>query len=427
MSHIKCRQHQIRLDHRHMYTGAVWQLVPSWLGISDRKGLLRIYHNLLVMSNGLYYGRYTYGEILELIFNNNTNNMLNLSAMTLVLYDYLLTFPQEVACIWNRKISAVTILFLTNRYATLFDLTLSTGYDIGSTYIRNPKHAYSYTPTRSFSCLRVWAIWERNILPAIPVFLLSMFVPAVRIYNYSVAEKWLIFTDGPLPGCWGVLIHGIPKHSRDTSANALVFILTWVKTASLFKESRRLRLKASLPKLLIINGALQFAIFTIFDLRTTHPDARLRIQSVVISRFMLDLRSIHAGGEAQASLRTITAIQFAGNLGAPLRQNLSWEVGAGDDDQLEEEAMVFSNDPLTEGLDDSVHREQPVEEDPSSETDRFLVQGANASSIDAETYPLEQLGTSGTPDVEEAQRKTEEELTESALLCRLIETNVDAR
>lgn len=34
-------------------------------------------------------------------------------------YEHLITFDEEVRCIWRRRISAATILFVVNRYAIL--------------------------------------------------------------------------------------------------------------------------------------------------------------------------------------------------------------------------------------------------------------------------------------------------------------------
>ena len=39
--------------------------------------------------------------------------------LALVYYDYMLTFSSEVRCIWMRKITAPSVLFLINRYLSL--------------------------------------------------------------------------------------------------------------------------------------------------------------------------------------------------------------------------------------------------------------------------------------------------------------------
>ncbi|KAF5321748.1 hypothetical protein D9619_001272 [Psilocybe cf. subviscida] len=41
-----------------------------------------------------------------------------LAAFVMLIYDHILTFPEEVDRIWKRKISGASILFLINRYVT---------------------------------------------------------------------------------------------------------------------------------------------------------------------------------------------------------------------------------------------------------------------------------------------------------------------
>ena len=42
----------------------------------------------------------------------------------LILYEYCLTFSEEVECIWRRPVSGGTVIFLLNRYVTLLYRTL---------------------------------------------------------------------------------------------------------------------------------------------------------------------------------------------------------------------------------------------------------------------------------------------------------------
>lgn len=41
--------------------------------------------------------------------------------LALIVYDTILTLPQEVRCIWQRKWSGVTFLYATIRYVTMLD------------------------------------------------------------------------------------------------------------------------------------------------------------------------------------------------------------------------------------------------------------------------------------------------------------------
>ncbi|KAI0042599.1 hypothetical protein FA95DRAFT_1499876, partial [Auriscalpium vulgare] len=48
--------------------------------------------------------------------HRDVHNYLELAAITLLYYDYFLTLPQEVACIWPRPLARPSILFFLNRY-----------------------------------------------------------------------------------------------------------------------------------------------------------------------------------------------------------------------------------------------------------------------------------------------------------------------
>lgn len=44
----------------------------------------------------------------------------------LLYYDLVITFPDEVKCIWQRNLTGATVLFLINRYASLIVQTFQT-------------------------------------------------------------------------------------------------------------------------------------------------------------------------------------------------------------------------------------------------------------------------------------------------------------
>ena len=42
--------------------------------------------------------------------------MISFSTLVIVLYEYTLTFPDEVNLFWKQKITGATVLFMANRY-----------------------------------------------------------------------------------------------------------------------------------------------------------------------------------------------------------------------------------------------------------------------------------------------------------------------
>ncbi|KAI0804570.1 hypothetical protein BC629DRAFT_1188478 [Irpex lacteus] len=56
--------------------------------------------------------------VSDAVYSYVTSSM-QAALMALCLYDHFLTLDREVACIWKRKLSIASWLFLVNRYATL--------------------------------------------------------------------------------------------------------------------------------------------------------------------------------------------------------------------------------------------------------------------------------------------------------------------
>ena len=80
------------------------------------------------------------------------------------------------------------------------------------------------------------------------------------------------------------------------------------------------------------------------------------LTSILLSRFILDLRSIHLSeDQSSGSTHQVTSVRFAtnieGNLGASL--DISWATGEDQDiDEEEDNDIVYSDNPLAVGLTD---------------------------------------------------------------------------
>ncbi|KAH8103622.1 hypothetical protein BXZ70DRAFT_743222 [Cristinia sonorae] len=59
----------------------------------------------------------------------NGRSVYPICAIVLVAYDTLLTFSREVKCIWKQRFSAVTALFVLQRYGALIAAIMFTLYD----------------------------------------------------------------------------------------------------------------------------------------------------------------------------------------------------------------------------------------------------------------------------------------------------------
>ncbi|CAL1697639.1 unnamed protein product [Somion occarium] len=302
-------------------------------------------------------------QVISVITSTRVIACCDVAALVVLLYDIVLTFPQEVASIWRRKLTGVTVLFAINRYAVLANLFLQTltGFWMPRTIIGYV--TVSILPDRwhllglaAFATLRVWAICGRRWFPTISVFLFSMFVPCVNIYGFSIPADMMLIESGPLTGCF---IDVLNPPYRYTSAEIL-------------RESRRLNMKTELSSLLLRNGSVQFSVLltlnlmtVIFDIlsiaTTSNTDEASAfvyiseaLSSILISRFLLDLRAVYLPSTNKTlSLSNISSVHFAsavaGNIGASL--DLSWT--AAPEDALTEgegEKAQFSSTPLAIGL-----------------------------------------------------------------------------
>ncbi|KAK7683430.1 hypothetical protein QCA50_013261 [Cerrena zonata] len=76
-------------------------------------------------------------EVIFLVSQNQISVSIFTVALTLVIYDTILSFPNEVRCIWQRRFGTGTVLYLFIRYGTVFYmlLWLLQGFPISTTVI----------------------------------------------------------------------------------------------------------------------------------------------------------------------------------------------------------------------------------------------------------------------------------------------------
>lgn len=65
-----------------------------------------------------FFGPLTAKTLQSAAYAVRTARAVNYGAMSLMLWDMLLTLPREVELIWNSQLTALKVIFLFNRYAT---------------------------------------------------------------------------------------------------------------------------------------------------------------------------------------------------------------------------------------------------------------------------------------------------------------------
>ncbi|KAI0075190.1 hypothetical protein K474DRAFT_1676582 [Panus rudis PR-1116 ss-1] len=280
-----------------------------------------------------------------------------------VVYDVLLTCSREFSCIWSRQWSLITLLYAVNRYGAVLELSLRTitTWTLGSSALSCRSLMITMLVVdvlisiafSAFACLRVWAISSRRWMPCLVVFLLSAFCPAANIYNYGS----IVFTMGD-KGCSVVttVTYPYPHHpaiagpiivrATVVATDLVLIIVTWYNTSTLRRNIGGLSQGKGVATILFRNGIIQFLVLTLMNVISMildiwaigNPDfvqdhatyfiyVAEAVSTIVLSRFILDLRTAYSDETHETYSLGTETIRFAANIGAPLDNSLVLAAG----------------------------------------------------------------------------------------------------
>ncbi|KAJ3556304.1 hypothetical protein NM688_g2100 [Phlebia brevispora] len=336
-------------------------------------------------------------EAASLVEDSRIDVVLLIFATTLQVYDYLLTLPKEVQCIWRRKHSGATFIFLTMRYVPLViaiftmlqEAYCSSVYLACSTCeaISRLQTVLTVFPLLSmglFCALRVYAIGGKDLKKAAFVLILVLVDVCLNAYVDGVPRGGQSGAGASTPSCV------TPDYTYLSPKTAFILgnytsrcqIVTWMKTAQVRQTLKRLKQEQPLIKLLLRDGTFGFMFLAIFSLimqlivgpitffvapieltprtsgQPTSEDLSiltLPFLSIMMCRFMLNLRQVYLsddsfGGSTQA---ISVPVFIVGNLGAPLDISSAHDITFNRDNcdaELDDDSIVFSSDPLGSGL-----------------------------------------------------------------------------
>lgn len=368
---------------------------------------------------------FTPDEMISQISQYYLEAYITLAALVLAAYDTILTFSQEVCCIWQRKFTGVTLLYVVIRYGTILNIVLQ---GIGGIWSFESVSSCKVIASLAyiidiacqlgivaFNCLRIWAICKRNWTSVLPVFFLSMFTPCIHIYFFSRPQTWFLVSSKLLIGCREALLatqfHYLPVVTRAISIGTDLAILgfTLLETANVFKASQSLQVKTSITILIVHNGALQFIAFLVLNTISMTLDTlsvallstvasnssqvltiNSSITSILLSHFLLDLRSIYQSDSNNSNSEPGSTIHFAnsivGNMGATL--DAPWTTEDDEDRRLEDQSVTYSHNPFATGLLEAVTL---AEENPERNTWRNTETGL----LDLHNVPVAALVAAG--------------------------------
>ncbi|GBE88858.1 hypothetical protein SCP_1402660 [Sparassis crispa] len=345
-------------------------------------------------------------ELLSSYQFSITDNYCEVAALAVLFYDHMLTLPAEVRFLWTRKFSGATLLFMLNRYITLFGKTilLVTGFSwpnqtdavcAAPVYLVEISTISVYIIVALISALRIYAIWNKDWRLFALVLAVGLAVPAINIYHYANSVP-AAFAPWPLYGCaenaslspavFANIYAMFPEsmltadavslatHSCAIGVDALVLFLTWIKTYGIRKVASQMHIKATISTLLLRDGTIYFGTMlalNVVDLIIVQSDVIFNplpnfidvITCILISRFLLNLREVVVDGDGnQGESLDVSArlsLQFAasvlGNIGAPLEHTM-WSARhegveeEGEEEEQRERVLRVSSNPLMVGL-----------------------------------------------------------------------------
>ncbi|RPD75800.1 hypothetical protein L226DRAFT_570044 [Lentinus tigrinus ALCF2SS1-7] len=235
------------------------------------------------------------------------------AAYTLIFFEHILTFGDEVEVFWKRKFTGATVMFLLNRYLILVSYIL----ELASVWIKSDYlcsyqacmvdvritdvfYYALYIPWAVFAALRAYALSNRNWPLAILVFLLGLVPYGMDMGQFAVGLTGYV---DPVWGC----VTAIPGFSQTLATHVLVVL-----------NSLRLILAMPLPIKDPLNSVGNISVFA-------QP-----LTVILVSHFLLDLqrasdtsRGLGASSlsysDAEAySTSTVVFDRVVGSMGASL-------------------------------------------------------------------------------------------------------------
>ncbi|KAH8103472.1 hypothetical protein BXZ70DRAFT_1005886 [Cristinia sonorae] len=334
------------------------------------------------------------------------NFSCNVAATAIVIFDYFLTFSREVRCLWKRKASVATVIFILERYAIIC-LGIMRMYPSKMDSLGSCKAHQIASQAMTilvisgiglFTAFRSYAITGKITVMVILVFLCGMFAPAANIYNFARPREYVYDRDmsicyvrptaeairktPTISMCMPILVRSIT-----ILGDVLVLAVTWNKSYGVYRESLRLRnFRPKIAIMLLRDGTLYFValaalnlvvlLLVIFGLLldknggTPFIVVSDAVATALIARFVLNLRTI-ASGEANASEGDVgraSTLHFAtatilGNLAAPLHTSFVARMDMVDDSSASgsdsDRGFEMAKDPFAIGLEEDHGMDTP--------------------------------------------------------------------
>ncbi|KAF8526917.1 hypothetical protein BU17DRAFT_61894 [Hysterangium stoloniferum] len=235
---------------------------------------------------------------------------LGVGVFTMLVFEHLITFADEVERIWKQPRSLATVLFVFNRYGSLLQRPVIVASTLSPAWSRNLEKT---TPS-VIMILRVWALWhkDKRIIAILSIFWIFQVAFSGMALGFSKRVPFPPF----LTGCilTGNNTLWTPFWLMPLLTDTTIFSLTLLRYFRYSKEKRH----NSLLRVLIRDGMLYYlCIFganllnvLLFlaateDLKAIGASFSQVLTSIMVSRLVLNLRNFRpeyevASGRYQA-------------------------------------------------------------------------------------------------------------------------------
>ncbi|CAL1699206.1 unnamed protein product [Somion occarium] len=370
-----------------------------------------------------------YDDAVTIYYSFSATTFSYAAVVCLILYDHLLTINEEINCIWRRKFSVASAIFVINRY-----LLLALALIIGLEFMQESNNSILVSRCRAlditanaigyvlsatfaaFTVLRIYAILERSISAAIILATVNtLFLVATIIFITTQFYDVSLRVQLPYLACANTVAvpgHGYDQFTSFLSADArnvtldiiwitaelLTLGLTASKTFKLTRESHQLGVHVTVTSLLLRDGSIQFLTvlcINIIDviMTVTSPIIFVSIftyvlQSILLSHMFFHLRQVHLSSHSSVNSSSFAAsnLHFAsmvvGNLGAPLH-NIFTE--SHEEIEAERDQISVSSNPLATAL------PLPILDDEDESNGLVLAQQMTARYTKVSTHDLGDL------------------------------------
>ncbi|KIM84273.1 hypothetical protein PILCRDRAFT_818609 [Piloderma croceum F 1598] len=249
------------------------------------------------------------------------NSYLHLFSISILYYDWSLTFDLEISTIWRRPIKASTICFVLNRYFSVIGNVFITIFNMKRQSLQSCKnydlsHQLFIIVNQTFVCvllmLRTWALYNLNT--PILLFMITIALLLLGVASWSQVGQQNQYATN-LPGCnvfYSIKggLHLAAAWEALLAFDSLIFVLTVLKT---YKGRHRHHFismrRINIVSLVLRDGATYYAVMALANLANilTFYLARPMLKGcltsfascisvTMMSRLMLNLHSAASAG-----------------------------------------------------------------------------------------------------------------------------------